>query len=311
MKIFLTGATGVVGRRLVPTLLARGHQVAAMARSPANAEAIARLGGEPVRVELFGEIALSRAMTGCDAAINLATHIPDSSLAALRPGAWAENDRIRKLGSETLARAATAAGVGVLIQESFAPVYPDRGAAWIDETAPLQPARYNRTVADAERAAHGFSARGGRGIVLRFGAFYGPDAWQVAELIRFIRKGWVPLPARPESFISPVSHDDAASAVAAALAAEAGTYNVVDDRPLPRREFYDLLAAELDVPPPKLPPFWLAPAMGSLVRLLGRSQRISNRKLREATGWAPLYPSVREGWPATLREMGELPRHAA
>src|SRR5581483_1808525 len=178
----------------------------------------------------------------------------DSSLAALRPGAWAENDRIRKLGSETLARAATAAGVGVLIQESFAPVYPDR-------------------------AAHGFSARGGRGIVLRFGAFYGPDAWQVAELIRFIRKGWVPLPARPESFISPVSHDDAASAVAAALAAEAGTYNVVDDRPLPRREFYDLLAAELDVPPPKLPPFWLAPAMGSLVRLLGRSQRISNRKL--------------------------------
>lgn len=309
MRIFVTGGTGVIGRRLVPALVERGHSVAALARSPDGQDRLARLGAEPVRSTLFDENTLKPALAGCEVVINLATHMPPSSAGALLPGAWAENDRIRKTGSATIARAATDAGVRVFVQESFAPVYPDCGAAWIDETVPIAPARYNRTVADAERAALAFTESGGRGIVLRFGMFYGPDALQVSDLVRFIRKGWVPLPGRPEAYTSAISHDDAAEAVIAALGADPGIYNVVDDEPVRRREFYDLLAGALGVAPPKIPPAWLAPLMGSLGPLLGRSQRISNRKLRDATGWAPRYPSVREGWPATLHEMGE-PAHA-
>jgi nucleoside-diphosphate-sugar epimerase len=219
------------------------------------------------------------------------------------PGAWSENDRIRKIGSANLADAASDCGARIFIQESFAPVYPDRGDAWIDETVPIAPVRYNRSVADAEHAAASFTERGGSGIVLRFGNFYGPDAEQVAASIRFVRRGWAPLPGRADDFISLVSHDDAAAAVVAALDCPPGIYNVIDDEPMRRGDFYGLLAQALHVAAPRIPRRWLAGLMGSVGRLLARSQRISNRKLR-ATGWAPRYSSVREGWPATLREMG-------
>jgi len=150
-------------------------------------------------------------VAGHDAVINLATHMPRLDWHAVLPGAWAENNRIRTIGSANLARAAAEAGVDIFIQESFAPAYPDCGDKWIDESVPLALARYNRSIADAERAALGFAERRPRGVVLRFGAFYGPDAEQVFDLIGYLRKGWAPLPSRPEAFISPLSHDDAAT----------------------------------------------------------------------------------------------------
>ncbi len=119
------------------------------------------------------------------------------------------------------------------------------------------------------------------------------------------RRGWAPALGSPESFISSVSHDDAAAAVAAALDVPAGIYNVCDDRPVRRREFTDALAAALHVPPPRFVPTWVARLAGSLGETLARSQRIANRKLRGASPWAPRYPSVVEGWQAVL---AELPR---
>src|SRR5262249_48191857 len=92
----------------------------------------------------------------------LATHMPSSSIGALLPGAWSENDRIRKLSSAKLVRAAIDAGAQTFVQESFAPVYPDNGDDWIDETMPIAPARYNRTVAAAEREANWFIKNGAR-----------------------------------------------------------------------------------------------------------------------------------------------------
>jgi nucleoside-diphosphate-sugar epimerase len=122
-------------------------------------------------------------------------------------------------------------------------------------------------------------------------------------MIPIVRTGWSPLPGSPESFVSPVSHDDAATAVVAALGVPAGVYNVTDDEPVRRREFVDVLAGALGVGEPRFGPAWLAHLGGSLGELLSRSLRISNRKLREASGWAPAYPSIREGLPPAVREM--------
>jgi nucleoside-diphosphate-sugar epimerase len=302
-RIFITGATGVVGRRLVPALVDTGHTVTAVARSPQKAAAIMRAGAAPVVVDLFARDVVRRAVAGHDIIINLATHIPPSSAAALLPGAWEENDRIRRDASAILVEAALSAGVGRFVQESFAPVYPDRGDAWIDESTPIDPVRYNRTVADAEAAATRFAERGGAGVVLRFGAFYGPDAFQVRDLVWLVLHGWIPLFGSPEAYFSSISHDDAATAVAAALRVPSGIYNVIDDEPLPRREFANSLALALGVLPPRFPPRWMKRWAGSIGEMLGRSQRISNRKLRETSGWTPALPSVRGGWRVVVEEM--------
>ena len=303
MKVFVTGATGVVGRRAVPLLVRAGHEVTAVARTPEKAAAVERVGARPVRVDLFDVDGVRRAVAGHDAVVNLATHIPHSTTAMMLPWAWRENDRIRREASAILADAALAGGVSRFVQESFAPMYPDCGDEWIDEAVPPHPARYNRSTLDAERSAARFGHAGGTAVVLRFGGFYGPDALHVPDLIRFAKRGMMALPGRPEAYFSSISHDDAASAVVAALGVEGGIYNVADDEPLRRRDFFDVVAAELGVPPPRPQPAWMARLMGSLGELLSRSLRISNRRFRESSGWAPRYPSLREGWPATMAEM--------
>jgi nucleoside-diphosphate-sugar epimerase len=196
--------------------------------------------------------------------------------------------------------AARTAGVGRFVQESFAPVYPDRGDAWIDETTPIAPARYNRTIADAEGAAARFSAAGGAGVVLRFAAFYGPDARFLADLVRAVKRGLAPLFGPPAAYISSVSHDDAAAAVVAALEVPAGIYNVADDEPVSHRDFVNSLADALGVRHPRLVPPWMTALGGSLARTMARSLRVSNRKLRAASGWAPVFRSVRDGWPTAV-----------
>ena len=299
MRIFLTGATGVLGRRALPLLTGAGHSVTAVARRPQSRADLAREGASPIELDLFDVDAVGKAVAGHDAVVNLATHLP-AGFRAFLPGAWKENDRIRRVVSANLVDAALAGGAARFIQESFAPVYPDRGDQWIDERVPIAPVAYNRTVVDAERSAERFSGGGGTGVVLRFALLYGPDSWFTRDLIRYVRRGWAQVPGAADAYISSVSHDDAAAAVVAALGAAPGIYNVVDDEPMRRREFFDSLAGVLGVPPPRLPPPWLKYLFGSLGGMLARSLRISNRKLRDACGWTPRYPSMREGWPAVV-----------
>jgi 2-alkyl-3-oxoalkanoate reductase len=166
------------------------------------------------------------------------------------------------------------------------------------ERTPLAPVRLNRSLVDAERSAQRFSGGARTGIVLRFAAFYGPDSWFTRDLIRYVRRGFVPMPGAPESYLSSVSHDDAATAVVGALLARAGTYNVVDDEPMRRRAFVGTLAEVLRVGAPRLAPPWTKHLFGSLGEMLARSVRVSNRKLREECAWVPKYPSMREGWRA-------------
>ncbi len=302
MRIFVTGATGVVGRRAVPLLIAAGHEVTAVGRNPEKRRQLARAGAEAVALDLFSPEDVRSAIADHDVVVNLATHIPPGMRVFL-PGAWRENDRLRRIASAILSEAARAGGAARFIQESFAPIYPDRGDRWIDETTALEPVRFNRSVLDAERSAAAFCAGGGIGITLRFGAFYGPDAGHIVDLVKMVRRGWAAIPGAAEAFISSVSHDDAASAVVAALGAPTGTYNVVDDEPVTHRAYVDALAATLKLPPPRLPPPWATTLFGSVGALFARSLRISNRKLKQATGWQPKYPSVREGWRAVLAEL--------
>lgn len=138
---------------------------------------------------------------------------------------------------------------------------------------------------------------------------FDPESF-LRDMIRIVRRGWVPMPGAPESFVSSVSHDDAATAAVAALALGAGTCNVADDEPVSRRDYFDTLAAALGAPPPEFPPPWTARLLGSAGELMSRSQRISNRKLKTQSGWAPGYPSVREGWRAIVPAM-ENSRHPA
>jgi 2-alkyl-3-oxoalkanoate reductase len=306
MRVFVTGATGVIGRRVVPLLLAHGHQVTVATRASSRRPIPSRGEVDTRPVDLFDPATLTPALRGHDAVINLATHMPPSTARMLFRRAWRENDRIRREGSRNLVRAALESGVRRLVQESFAPVYPDRGDEWIDESVPLEPGAYNRTILDAEVSAGQFSAAGRCGVVLRFAAFYGPDSYPLKDLIQALRLGWAPLPGSPRGFVSSVSHDDAASAVVAALEARAGVYNVGDDEPVRREVYASTLATLLDARPPRFPPAWITPLFG-VARVLARSLRISNRKLREETGWWPRCPSVREGLPVTLHEMGVEP----
>jgi len=235
-----------------------------------------------------------RAVEGHDVVLNLATHMPSSSLKMMLPWAWRENDRLRREGSAALAQAALATGVSRFVQESFAPVYEDGGERWIDEQWPQRPARYNRTVLDAERSAARFAAGGGAAVVLRFAGFYGPDPL-LRELVATARRGWSPLPGPAEAYWSSVSQEDAAAAVLAALDLPSGAYNVCDDEPLARRDWADALADAAGLKRPRLLPRWLLPWGGSLLELLSRSQRMSNTKLKTATAWTPRWRSARAG----------------
>ena len=295
MRVFITGATGEIGRRAVPLMIAAGHRVTAVSRSAQAFDLLRRLGATPVEADLFDVARLRRALAGHDAVVNLATHVPSSSTKMLMRRYWRENDRIRRDASLAIATAARAEGLTRMVQESFALIYPDSGDAWIDESMPVSPVGYTESILDAERSANQFTETGGTGVILRFAALYGPDS-TLLEMIRFLRKGWSPLPGDPRAYFSSLAQDDAAAAVVAALGVPPGTYNISDDQPLRRAEWADSLATALGLPRPKAIPAWMVRLGGPTMRLLSRSERISNRRFRDAASWAPKYRSVRDAW---------------
>ncbi len=302
MRIFITGATGVIGSRAVPLLLQAGHSLTAASRSEHNREALRRAGAAPVNVDLFDVSSVRRVIAGHDAVINLATHIPSSAVKIMIRWAWRTNDRIRREASAAIATAAIAERVGRMIQESFALMYPDSGDAWIDESMPVAPTSYNKSVLDAERSAERFTESGGTGVVLRFGGLYGPDAL-LAEMLNMMRRGMSPVPGDPGAFLSSLSQDDAGTAVVAALGVPAGTYNVVEDEPMRRGDWTRSLATAAGIPAPRPIPAWMTAIGGSMLRLMSRSERVSNRRFRNASAWAPKYPKASDAWGDVLRSL--------
>lgn len=301
MKILVAGATGVLGRRVIPALVAAGHDVTGVARGTAKAQQLRDQGAAPVTVDLFDAAAINRAAAGSDAVINLATAIPPTGRMAWPP-AWEVTGRLRTEASRNLVDAALAAGATRYVQEALGFVYPDRGATWITEEVALDPPRYTRAVRAAEAEARRFGAGSGTGIALRFGLFYSADSQQTRQLLSMARRGLLALPGRGDAYRPWIHVDDAASAVVAALDAPGGVYNVVEDRPMTNDEHAGVLG-ELIGRRLRRPPTWLA--IGPL-RLQTRSLRVSNQRLRDATGWHPSCPSLHEGWTEILPRLRPL-----
>jgi nucleoside-diphosphate-sugar epimerase len=295
MRIFVAGATGVAGLRSVRCLVAAGHEVTGVARTSSKAALLREAGAAPVEVDLFEAAEVRRALEGNDAVVNLATKIPPLSRAML-PGAWRENSRLRTHVSKNLGDGALATDVGRYVQESLAFMYPDRGREWIDEDVAVDPPGYAASTITAEEQARRFSVGGRSGVVLRFGQFYAPDATHTMSMLRTARCGWSPFIGPGDAFSPLVHAEDVASAVVASLGVPSGTYNVVDDEPLTNGELADALATALSVTKLRSVPPWLMRLGGAKARMLMRSQRVSNRRFRDATGWAPAFPTARDGF---------------
>lgn len=295
MRVFVTGGTGAIGRPAVSALVAAGHSVTALARSDEKAAELAAKGVTPMRGSIFDTERLASLFAGHDAVANLATALPATADFA-KISAWKENIRIRTEGSACVVDAALSAGVPRVLQESVSMIYRDRGDAWIDEdwaTDDFPMARSNHA---AEASAHRYTSKGGIGVVLRFGWFYGPGATHSEEFLALARKRGIAFMAgSPTTYVSSIHVADGGRAVEAALRAPAGCYNIVDDEPLTKRDFADALAHAAGRKCYIRAPGRLALLMGDNTTSLTRSLRVSNARFKELTGWAPRFPSAREG----------------
>jgi nucleoside-diphosphate-sugar epimerase len=300
MRVFVTGGTGAIGGYAVPALIRAGHTVSALARSSAKAIGLRDQGATPVTVSLFDRSGLAAAFTDHDAIINLASALP-STTAFLRYSAWKENERVRTEGSAAVVDAARDAGVPQLIQESIVMIYADGGDDWIDEHHPVDHFPIARGNHAAEASARRFVAAGGRAIVLRFGVFYGRGAAHSEQILAMARHHIGFVPGRSSTYLSSVHLADAAAGVVAALAAPGGTYNVVDDQPLAKREYARACADAVGVEAWIGAPGRFTLLLGDRATSLTRSLRVSNKRFRETTGWQPQYPSAHEGYAAMAR----------
>jgi nucleoside-diphosphate-sugar epimerase len=299
---FVTGATGVLGRGTVHRLLEDGYAVRALARNAERASVISALGAEPVVADIFDLDAMTRAMSGTDIALHLATRIPPV-MQARRASAWAENTRLRAVGTRVLVDAALATGVGHFVAESITFIYRDGGSEWLDERSPVDATVGLQSVVTLEdevaRFAAGGGGNGGVGIALRFGGFYGSDARGTDEYLAAAARRIAPVLGPAGGYVSSIHTRDAADAVVASLAAPTGVYNVVDDVPLTRRDYADAFAHAFGLRRLRIiPPSVVRIVGGGAARPLLRSQRVRNAAVRDATGWTPTIPSAVEGWAA-------------
>lgn len=290
-------------------LLAAGHEVTGAARGDEKAAQLRAAGAEAIVIDLFDRDAVIAATGGFDALVNLATHIPNSRDAA-KSSAWVENDRIRNEISANIAAAAIRNEIGRIIQESIILPYVDSGDRWITEATVREPSPRLRSVEQAEANARDTAAAsrtdhdGTIAVILRFGIFYAPDATHTHEQVDLARKGMAPVIGSADGFISSIHADDAAAAVAAALKAPSGAYNVVDDEPVTRRVFAETIAAAVHK---KHSSFVLA----NMLKLAGdsrtggmaRSLRVSNELFKDATDWSPRHASATTGMPPVVEEI--------
>jgi nucleoside-diphosphate-sugar epimerase len=281
----------------VRELVTAGHDVTGLARTDDKAKLLDELGAKPVTFDIFDPADVKAHAAGHDVVVNLLTHIPPLSKAAL-PRSWKENNRLRVEASANLA----AASNGRMIQESITFLYLDAGDTWLTEDSPREATPMVESTNIAEQNA--LAVEGG--VVLRFAQFYAPEASHTKDSVRMARMGMAPAVGDPDGYCTYIYADDAARAVVAALDAPAGVYNVAEDEPLTRRDGAAILAEALHKKKLRTGMAKLVPKLiGSQGSLLARSNRVSNAKFKHSTGWAPQVPSQREGWPLILKEMAD------
>jgi len=220
-------------------------------------------------------------------------------------GAWRENDRLRTLASRHLVDAAINSGAQVFVYESITFIYGEHGDEWIGEDGSLSISWASlKSTLDAEGETKRFTEGGGRGISLRYAAFYAPYAQSTLDTIRLARRRIFPVPGDGSNFVSSIHVDDGATAAVAALQAPAGVYNVTDDEPLRMRDYGRAITDAFGRKPPRRVPKWLFGLVGGgPAKYILSSQRVANARFKEKTGWAPKYRSAREGFQQVAQEL--------
>jgi nucleoside-diphosphate-sugar epimerase len=308
MKVFVAGATGALGRQLVPMLVKEGHEVTGMTRTPAKQDLLRSLGARPAVADAFDPEAVAQAVAEAEpeVVIHELTELT-GTFARNIDKSFASTNRLRTDGLDHLLAAARAAGARRFIAQSFAG-WPFKrvGGPVKDEDAPLDdspPKTITETLAAIRHVEAVTRADGIEGLALRYGGFYGPGTSLAVdppgELTEMIRKRRFPLVGNGAGVWSLVHIADAAAATAAALERGApGVYNVVDDDPVPVSVFVSEVAKEIGAKPPRHLPRWVGRLVGGEagVVMMTDIRGASNAKAKRELGWEPRYPSWREGF---------------
>ena len=308
MKIFVAGASGAIGARLVPALVQHGHEVVGTTRTPAKTELLRQLGAEPVVLDALDEVAVKDAVAVAspEVVVHELTDIPDTIDPRKLDQQFAATNRLRTEGMDHLLEASRAAGVRRFVAQSFgAWVYARTGGPVKVETDAMEtdpPSSVRQTLAailHVERALT--EATDVEGIALRYGGFYGPGTsmGEGAAMLEMIRKRRFPIVGGGTGVWSFVHIDDAAAATVAAIeGGPPGIYNVTDDEPAPVSVWLPELASALGAPPPRRMPAWLARLfVGETGVVMMTSVRgASNAKAKRELGWQPRFASWREGF---------------
>ena len=300
MRVFLAGASGAIGTRLVPQLIDRGHEVIGTSRSPENGERVRALGAEPIALDLLDARAVRKAVLEAqpDAIVHQATALADVSFSRNLDRSFAETNRLRREGTDALLAAAREAGVPRFVAQSFASMrYARVGRPVKTEADPLDytPVPGMRETSAAMTYLDEAVMEAG-GIALRYGNFYGAPN---DGLLEPVRKRQFPIVGSGEGVSSFIHLDDAAAATVLALEHDGpAIYNIVDDEPAPVREWLPVLADVLGAKPPRRFPVWLARQFaGEVGVMLGTESRgASNAKAKGELGWTLRYPSWRQGF---------------
>jgi nucleoside-diphosphate-sugar epimerase len=309
MKVFVAGATGAIGRQLVPMLVERGHEVTGLTRTPAKQDMIRQLGARPAVADALDPEAVAQAVAEAEpeVLVHQLTSIDTGSFGRSLDKQFAQTNRLRTEGTDHLLAAAKAAGARRFIAQSFAGwPYKREGDMVKDESAPLDESP-PKPVAETLGAIRYLEstvtgADGIEGLALRYGGFYGPYTSiglnPDGDQVEMIRKRRLPVIGNGAGIWSLVHIEDAASATAAAVErGDAGVYNVVDDDPARVSEFIPELAKALGAKPPRHFPKWLGRlAGGELAVIMMTDVRGSeNAKAKRELGWELRYPSWRLG----------------
>jgi len=307
MMVFVAGASGAIGRRLLPQLVAAGHEVTAITRSEEKLEPIESMGARAVVCDVFDAAWLRQAVadSGAEAVIHQLTDLPQRVRPRRLKRYYAANDRVRQESTANLLDAAQRAGVRRIVAQSvafwYAPgndkVKTETDPLYLEAPAPIGPAvQTMKSVEDAVTGAEEIE-----GIALRYGFLYGPGTWYTrdGDVGRQVRQWRYPIIGKGEQVYSFIHLDDAAAATVAALERAApGIYNVVDDEPAPAREWMPTFAKALAAPRPlRVPAFVARLAAGNAPLVWMASLRgASNAKVKRELGWSPRFPSWREGF---------------
>jgi nucleoside-diphosphate-sugar epimerase len=300
MRVFVAGASGAIGARLVPQLIDRGHEVIGTSTSPGSMERVRALGAKPVMLDLLDPGAVRKAVLEAepDAIVHQATALADVRFSRNLDRSFAQTNRLRTEGTDALLAAAREAGVPRFVAGSFASMrYAREGGPVKTEDDPLDPTPVEGMLETA--AAMNYldqAVTDGGGIALRYGGFYGAAN---DGLLGPVRKRQCPIGGDGGGVSSFIHLDDAAAATVLALERDGpAIYNIVDDEPAPVREWLPVLASALGAKPPRHFPVWLARLFaGEAAVMMGTESRgASNAKAKRELGWTLGYPSWRRGF---------------